>query len=531
MSHRILLAVSDPEVASNAAALAAEGEGMEIVASLDDADEVTRALRRLDVDVAVLHDALGATPVLTLARDLADNFPDVGLVLLAADDSPGLLRAAMDAGLRRVITLPLSLEQLESSVRDVAQWSRGARERAVGEESAASGLGGQLIAVAGAKGGVGTTTVALQLALAAARGAPGQPVCLVDFDLQMGDVRTLMHTPYRRSVVDLVEVAQEISVRHLQETLYSHRAGIRVLFAPAEGERAEEVDSNVARNVLAAVKGRHALTVVDLGSTVTEASAIGAEVASRLLVVSTPDVVSLLGVQRLKDLWRRLQVRGDDDAVLVLNRVSRKLEVQPEVARRLAGGQVARTTIPAYFKAFEPVVNTGDPSRLEEPKVLAAYDELAAELDALPELLDEDLPPEAEPRGLIARLTGERGQSLVETMGLLPLLLVLFLGMWQLGLVGYTYMLAGHAAREGARELAIDPSEPKDKTPPFEKVAREDIPKAWRDKSRVERDGTVTVKVQLRVPLIIPGVHSPIRINSSAATSVEDEPLPESQTS
>lgn len=532
MTHRLLVAISDPEVASRAAALAAEGEGLEVVGSLADADEVTRTLRRVDVDVVLLHDALGATPALTVARDLADSFPEVGLVLLTADDSPDLLRAAMDAGMRRVITLPLSLEQLESSVHDVAQWTRGARERMAGDESAASGLGGQLIAVAGAKGGVGTTTVALQLALAAARAAPGQPVCFVDFDLQTGDARTLLHTTYRRSVVDLVEVAQEISVRHLQETLYSHRAGIRVLFAPAEGERAEEVDTTVARNVLAAVKGRHALTVVDLGSNVSEASAIGAEMASRLLIVSTPDVVSLLGVQRIKDLWSRLQLRDGDDAVLVLNRTSRKLEVQPDVARKLAGGEVARTTIPAYFKAFEPVVNTGDPTRLQEPKVVAAFDELAVELDALPELLQVDLPPDAvEPRGLLARLTGERGQSTVETMGLLPLVAVLCLALLQVGLTGYTYMLAGHAAREGARELATDPSEPANRIAPYEEAAREDIPKAWREGADVERRGVVTVAVRLSVPLVIPGLNSPLKIHSSASTSVEDAPLPPSQIS
>ena len=80
--------------------------------------------------------------------------------------------------------------------------------------------------------------------------------------------------PYRRSVVDLVEVADEISVRHLQETLYTHKEGFRVLLAPDDGERAEEVNALAARPILSAVKARHALTIVDLGATVSEASAI-----------------------------------------------------------------------------------------------------------------------------------------------------------------------------------------------------------------------------------------------------------------
>ena len=362
----------------------------------------------------------------------------------------------MQTGIRDVVSLPLSLEQLESSARAAAQWSRALRERVSGEETAVGALAGNLIAVAGAKGGVGTTTVAIHLALAAARNAPGRPVCLVDFDLQKGDLRAYMDTPYRRSVVDLVEVADEISVRHLQETLFTHREGVRMLLAPDEGERAEEVDSNVARNVLGAVRARHALTVVDLGATVSEASAIGAEMASKVLVVSTPDVVALRGVRRLRDLWRRLQVREDDqDTLVLLNQASRKREVQPDLARKVVGGRLAETTIPADFAAFEATVNTGSPARLEDQKLRGAFEALATELEALP-TVDEPADADGEPRGLLARLSGERGQTTVEFAGILPLLFVVVLLLWQIGLVGYTFMLAGHSAREGARELAID---------------------------------------------------------------------------
>ena len=287
MSARLLIAVADDETARRAAAQAREAE-LEVADIVIDPDELHRGLRRLDVDVVLLHDALGGTPVLDLARELASAFPEVGLILLAADDSPGLLRAAMQAGFRDVVALPLALESFEASVRSASQWSRTMRDRVTGEESAGASLGGQLVVVAGAKGGVGTTTVALHLGMAAARMAPGRPVCLVDFDLQKGDFRALLDTPHRRSVVDLVVVSNEISVRHLQETLYTHKDGFRLLLAPEQGEKAEDVDSAVARNVLSAVKARHALTVVDIGAVATEATAIAAEMASQVLVVTTP---------------------------------------------------------------------------------------------------------------------------------------------------------------------------------------------------------------------------------------------------
>ena len=203
VSARLLIAVADDETARRAAAQAREAE-LEVADIVIDPEEVHRALRRLDVDVVLLHDALGGTPVLDLARELSSAFPEVGLILLAAEDTPGLLRAAMQAGFRDVVALPLALESFEASVRAASQWSRTMRDRVTGEESAGASLGGQLVVVAGAKGGVGTTTVALHLGMAAARMAPGRPVCLVDFDLQKGDFRALLDTPHRRSVVDLV---------------------------------------------------------------------------------------------------------------------------------------------------------------------------------------------------------------------------------------------------------------------------------------------------------------------------------------
>src|SRR5918999_4399992 len=113
-----------------------------------------------------------------LAREIATSFPEVGMVLLASEPAPELMRTAMQAGIRDVVALPLSLEQLESSVRAAAQWSRALRDRVAGEESAVGALGGALVAVGGAKGGVGATTVAMHLALSAARNTPGRPVCL-----------------------------------------------------------------------------------------------------------------------------------------------------------------------------------------------------------------------------------------------------------------------------------------------------------------------------------------------------------------
>ena len=198
---------------------------------------------------------LGTVPVMDVAREIAASFPEVGMVLLAAETR------------RRSCCAPRCRPACATSSRCRSRSSSSSPASAPppsGRATCASGSparsrpsarsAASLIAVAGAKGGVGTTTVAIHLALAAARSAPGRPVCLVDFDLQKGDMRAYLDTPLppqrrrpRRGRRRDLRPPPAGDAVHAQE-------GFRLLLAPDDGERAEEVDSAVARNVLGAVR-------------------------------------------------------------------------------------------------------------------------------------------------------------------------------------------------------------------------------------------------------------------------------------
>ena len=111
----------------------------------------------------------------------------------------------------------------------------------------------------------------------------------------------------------------------------------------------------------------------------------------------------------------------------------------------------------------------------------------------------------------------------------MPVILIVFFGLWQIALTGLTYVLAGHAANEGARALAVDSDDGRD--PLYRKAARAELPNGWRSNAEIHKRGDVTVSVSLKVPVLIPAFKSPLRISTTADTSVEDEALPDRQTS
>src|SRR5690606_10811410 len=138
-----------------------------------------------------------------------------------------------------------------------------------------TGQGGLVIALAGAKGGTGTTTTAVHLALAASNAR--RTVCLVDMDLQTGDLPTFLDITHRRSIVDLAEAADDLNPTALAETLFAHRAGPHVLLAPREGERSEDIDGRAVRQILGSLRSRYDLVIVDVGAYTSEATAMAAE--------------------------------------------------------------------------------------------------------------------------------------------------------------------------------------------------------------------------------------------------------------
>jgi pilus assembly protein CpaE len=216
MSFQVILGVGNAAVGAEIRALLEESGEFRVLEAAGSAPDLVAAVARRDPDVVLIHEDLGPLPVLDLTRELGLRHPHVAVVLAVRDDTTATYSAAMDVGARGVLTLPLSLEELQARLTAAAVWSRTVRRHLSVELAGLSdlrGVGGTMVAVAGAKGGVGATVLAAHLALLAAAGQ--QRVCLVDFDLQAGDLPTVLDISYRRTVSDLVEVADELTARAL----------------------------------------------------------------------------------------------------------------------------------------------------------------------------------------------------------------------------------------------------------------------------------------------------------------------------
>jgi pilus assembly protein CpaE len=486
VTARVLLAAMDDAVRRMAQASMAELSDIEVVGAVTTSNDVLAVLDT-DLDIVFVHDSVGPLPFLALCRDIAGRRRDIAVVVMSNDVDNELLVSAMEAGVRAVVSGPPTVDELQLRLPALMEWVRGIR--ALSTPGSGSVAGARVLAFNGAKGGVGTSTIALHLALLAAKADRNRRVCLVDLDLQQRGLAHLLDIGARRSVVDLVPVADSISARALDETIFVHSSGLRLLPAPRQGEQAEDVTAAAMNQILAGLMGHYDLLIIDTGSTLTEVTAAALELAEDLLIVTTTDVASLRAARDKVRLVSRLQIAKEEGITTLVNRAANRQEVQPDLARRIVGTDVARVALPSDWKRLEPVTNSARPEDLELGPFRRAMTALATDLrliggtPAAPPApgtpargatgADASLDAAADPSPTSGRRRGRRragrrrddvpadaGQIAVDGLvGLAGVFLVL-LCLAQFVVFGYGTVLAQKAADSAARAAARAESNP-----------------------------------------------------------------------
>lgn len=331
-------------------------------------------------DVVLLDETFGPAPALTVARDLVERLPWLSIVLLTREPTLDLSALAADAGVRSLLRWPVSLTDLTARVTAAARLSRTIRTGS--EARTDTDEPGTMLTLAGAKGGVGTTTVATQLAFVAAA-VRDRRVCLVDLDLFGGDLAGYVGCGPSRSILDLRDVSDELNPGLLQPLLYPHESGVRMLFAPDQMADGELVTESLVRRTLGVLRAMFDVVLVDVGARMTESALPAVELAERIVVVATPDLTSLRHGHRLIEGWESVDVRPRE-VELLLNQVHRNAAVQPRLAAQVSSLPVGRVTLPTAGVAAERLANEGASGLKNARSISKPLEELAAHLDLVP---------------------------------------------------------------------------------------------------------------------------------------------------
>ena len=494
MGVAILISAADNRAAEIRASLS--DAGVETYRQYSSTSALLAALPTVqsEIDLVVIDQDLEPMNAWDLTREITSRFPALATTVVINSPTPDDYARAMDSNARSVISYPLQFEDVNQKVHSALQWTKTVRS-AVQErqnDSGSSTLKGRMVTLSGSKGGTGVTTLATHLAIQAKAASPEKSVVLVDLDSQKPDVSIVLNVPQYRTISDLLGVIDELTSRQLEDVLYTAPQGYSVLFGPLNGEESELVSETAAKRILGMLRSRFDLVIVDTGSTMSESNSVAIEMADDAYIVATSDVLSLRGAKRMSQLWKRLGIRPTENSRVILNKVDKKQDLQPEASRKIVGLPVVDQYVPESIRTIELAMNRRDPSL-----VLGAWSSRIARLGVEMGIVEQQLltVPDKPKKTRASRRSrkSEKGSSAIEFVGVSILIGMIALIGFQTILVGMTWIFATGAANEGARAAAVGKS--------ATAAATSHTPGAWRNGMSVN-EGMDTVHVKMDAPTI-----------------------------
>jgi pilus assembly protein CpaE len=282
--------------------------------------------------------------------------PDTPVIAYSSQSTPALIRQAMRAGARDYLSKPMNADSLHEAAQAVLLQEEQ-RQLARWDGAAPATARGTVIAVAGAKGGIGKTTIATNLAVAL-RTLTQQEVAVVDIDAQFGDVAVMLDMPVERSIADLVRNEEQFSRPVVLDYLQRHSAGIDVLAAGSEPDDWRALQPEHVGQIIGALSETHEYALIDTPGTMNELVAAALNEAAAVLLVTSLEISS---VKDTKVALKILEAWGYplERVRLVVNDCNRSAAVSPEDAAEAAG--LPLTTVIPYDSAVGPSVQSGEP--------------------------------------------------------------------------------------------------------------------------------------------------------------------------
>jgi pilus assembly protein CpaE len=339
-------------------------DGHDIVSATD----ALEGLRRWAADrpelIALDNDLPGPTGLELVARirSAEPQGTHTPIVLLGGSTDVDAKVRALRAGADDYLGKPVHPQELSARVRGLlARFSRPQAAAATKRSTF-----GRVHAYYGAKGGVGTTTLAINTAIALHRELH-RSVALVDANFQFGDHRVFLDMPpLQRSIVDVV-TATAIDADVIRRIVVRHDSGIDLLLAPPVPESAELVSSEQHHllRIIEILRSMYDYVVIDMDKRLDEHMLDVIGTADKLVVVMTADLSCLKNVRLVLETMGQLQV-PDERLMLVLNRANAFTGISAKSVENVLRTQIAQQIVNDYRSAISSL-NSGTPFMASKP--------------------------------------------------------------------------------------------------------------------------------------------------------------------
>ncbi len=360
MSNVLRLAVVDPNDASRES-LKSALLGMDSVwldAECSRFEFFGDVVAQTQPDIGIVAIDSDPEKALDLVAKLAINSPECNVLVVSTSTDGRLILRAMRAGAKEFLAAPIKLQEMIDAIDRISERKFGKGDN--------RNRGCTVISICGATGGVGTTSLAVNLGCALAKD-PKNSVCLVDLDVCLGDADIFLDTIPDFSLVDVAQNVSRLDFTLLKRSLTKHSSGLFLLPRPVQIDDVHLLTPDNLQRVIGLLKATFTHLVIDLSKTYTPLDFVALQMANHVLLVTQVDLPCLRNVVRL--LMAFNQMEGMSEKVkVVCNRVGLDTgSITMKKAQETIGREIF-WQLPNDYRTMIEVRNNGVPLVEQAPK-------------------------------------------------------------------------------------------------------------------------------------------------------------------
>ncbi len=349
--------------------------------------KVSDALAAIDdllpLDVLVAGPSLGTRAGVTRLQKIRDAHPGLPMVLSFGSTPKVALRDVVRIGALDFLAGDVEEDELGQAIERAVDLGRRAAPAAVAIEPSGPEVG-RVFTVASATGGCGKTFFATNLAYFLAR-STGKRACIIDLDLQFGEVSTALRLRPRYTIYDALhrEAGDDLQFEDdLDEFLIEHETGVFVLPAPKDPAEADQISPADVARAVDAIRARFDFVIIDTPGQLNEVVLAAFDLSEKLYVMVTLDLPSVRNMSVFLSTLEKLKMPAEDIR-LILNKAESDVGLEiSEVEKVLPAGFAA--TLP-YAKEVHRSINLGMPVLAASPETQVSRLLAASLVELLPE--------------------------------------------------------------------------------------------------------------------------------------------------
>ena len=365
---RIMIIDDIKETRKNISRLISFERDLIVVGEAPDAEQGIELAKELKPDIILIDINLPGMDGLKATEILNKELPTTSIIIISVQEEHYYMHQAIAAGAKEFLMKPFTRDELMEAIRHVFSFDERFKSHQAVEEL--KDKKSEVITIFSGKGGVGKTTITVNLAVALAK-LTKEKVVILDLDLQFGDVSLMMNLHNNLTITDLIHQIGNIDSEELEHYLLAHKSGVKILAAPQRPEEAKLITRTHISKIIKLLQENYRYILIDTEPAFHENNLVAFNFSDKILMISVLELAAIKNIHHSIQIMDKLGYLKEK-IYLILNRCDMKFGLNIRDVEKTLDLPI-KIHIPNNWSTTVRAFNSGKPFVISNPKASITF--------------------------------------------------------------------------------------------------------------------------------------------------------------